>query len=485
MEAFALRNVSFAYPRRQEWALSGVDLTVEQGEFLVLCGPSGCGKSTLLRQLKTDLAPHGLRSGAVLFEGRPLEDWDRRTQSQRIGFVGQSPENQLVTDKVWHELAFGLESLGYDTPAIRRRVAEMAAFFGIEDLFYKNVAELSGGQKQLVNLAAVMVLQPSVLILDEPTGQLDPIAASDFLAALGKINRELGTTIVLSEHRLEEALPLCNRAAVMEGGRILCAGTVREVGGALRGHPMFRSMPTAIRAWAAVDGQGTCPVTVREGRDWLRAYAKAHPLGPLPAEKTHTYPEEVLTAKEMWFRYEKEGADIVKGLKLRLCKGEFLAILGGNGAGKTTALKILSGLMKPYRGRVAAKGRVVLLPQDPQTVFVKKTVREDLQELGGDVDHIAALCRLKGLLDRHPYDLSGGEQQRAALAKVLLLDPDILLLDEPTKGLDSAFKETLAEILEELLAQGKSILMVSHDLDFCAGHAHRCALFFDGGIVAQ
>ena len=500
METLELRHVSFWYPEQSVPALEDVSLTVAPGEFLVLCGPSGCGKSTLLRQLKTVLVPHGRRTGELLFEGRPLDQADGRTQSSRIGFVQQSPDNQLVTDKVWHELAFGLESLGYDTPSIRRRVAEMASFFGIQNWFHKDVSALSGGQKQLLNLAAVMTLQPSLLILDEPTSQLDPIAAADFLATLGKLNRELGTTILLTEHRLEEALPLASRAAVMDRGRLLCTGTPAQVGAQLKGqgHAMFLAMPAAMRVWAAVDDSaGPCPLTVREGRNWLNAYAGAHPLGPVPPEReTDTGGEEVLAAREVWFRYEKNLPDVVKGLDLTVRRGEFLALLGGNGTGKSTSLKLLAGLLKPYRGTVCAKGRVGVLPQDPQTLFVKKTLREDLFELLDEgrgarqdreeaVARVTALCRLGELLDRHPYDLSGGEQQRAALAKVLLTGPDILLMDEPTKGLDAEFKQSFAAIVSALTAQGVTVLMVSHDVEFCACYAHRCALFFDGCIVTQ
>lgn len=493
-------QLSFSYPEQKERALDELSLTVPKGEFLVLCGPSGCGKSTLLRQFKTVLAPHGRRSGGIRFEGRPLDELDQRTQSARIGFVQQSPENQIVTDKVWHELAFGLESLGYDTPTIRRRVAEMASFFGIQTWFYKNVTELSGGQKQLLNLAAVMAMQPSLLVLDEPTSQLDPIAAADFLAVLGKINRELGTTIVLTEHRLEEAFPLASRVAVMDQGRLICTGAPEEVGTALRGmgHAMFLAMPAPMRIWAAAPEAGErCPVTVREGRDWLTAYAGRRPLKELPAEPRHVYPDEyVITASELWFKYEKDLPDVVKGLSLRVKKGEFLALLGGNGTGKTTSLKLLSGLLRPYRGEVSTSGTVGVLPQNPQALFVKKTVREDLFEIlkGRHMDRelqesrvawVVSLCRLEKLLDRHPYDLSGGEQQRAALAKVLLLGPDILLMDEPTKGLDAEFKLVSAEILQTLLRQGVTLLMVSHDIEFCARYAHRCALFFDGGIVTE
>ena len=499
MDTFAIHDLTFFYPGQAVPALDRLDLTVRSGEFWVLCGPSGCGKSTLLRQLKTVLAPHGHRLGEIRFEGVPLDELDQREQAARIGFVLQSPENQLVTDKVWHELAFGLESLGYDTPTIRRRVAEMASFFGIQTWFYKNVAELSGGQKQLLNLASVMAMQPSVLILDEPTSQLDPIAAADFLATLGKINRELGTTILLTEHRLEEAFPLAGRVAVLDRGRLLCTGTPSQVGAALKdaGHAMFQAMPAPMRIWAAVGDSSPCPVTVREGRDWLGRFASAHPLGALPEERRHAYPPEAaITARDLWFKYEKDLPDVVKGLSLTVRRGEFLALLGGNGTGKTTSLKLLSGLLQPCRGELETVGRLGVLPQNPQALFVKKTVREDLFELlkGRSLSRAAqeeqvaravTLCRLEELLDRHPYDLSGGEQQRAALAKILLLEPDVLLLDEPTKGLDAGFKQTLAEILQRLLRRGVAVLMVSHDIEFCARYAHRCALFFDGTIVTE
>lgn len=499
METFTIRNLSFSYPKQETKAIDDLSLSVEQGEFLVLCGPSGCGKSTLLRQLKSVLAPHGNRTGEILFEGLPLDALDRRTQSQRIGFVQQSPENQIVTDKVWHELAFGLESLGCDTPTIRRKVAEMASFFGIETWFYQDVAELSGGQKQLLNLASVMAMSPSVLVLDEPTSQLDPIAATDFLATLGKINRELGTTVILTEHRLEEAFPLASRVAVMDEGRLLCIGTPYEVGAYLKNeeHSMFLAMPGAMRVWAAVQSDAQCPVTVREGREWLMGFAANHTLCALPDEKSHEYSEDVIiSAEDLWFKYEKNAPDVVKGLSMSLRKGEFAALLGGNGTGKTTAVKVLAGILKPYRGAVHTNGTVGVLPQNPQTLFVKKTVREDLfemlkgrkltqEEQESRVGKMARLCRLQTLLDRHPYDLSGGEQQRAALAKVLLLEPDVLLLDEPTKGLDAEFKQVFAEILQTLCRSGVGIVMVSHDVEFCARYAHKCALFFDGNIVTE
>jgi len=513
MECFTINSLSFTYPEQSDKALDDLSFSVGQGEFVALVGPSGCGKSTLLRQLKSVLAPHGEVSGEICFEGRPLRDIGQREQSARIGFVLQNPDNQIVTDKVWHELAFGLESLGCATPAIRARVAEMASFFGIQAWFYKDVSELSGGQKQLLNLAAIMTMQPSVLILDEPTSQLDPIAAADFLATVGKINRELGTTVIMTEHRLEEVFPQCDRVLVMDRGALLCEGTPREVGRRLRasGHGMFLSMPAPMRIYAAVPNDLECPVTVRDGRLWLSEFASKHPLsadaGADPVFSGKGTPSVELA--EVWFKYGKELPDVLKGLSLKAYSGEFLAVLGGNGTGKTTALSVMSGINRPYRGKVLIEGRELssrkeglydgllgVLPQAPQALFVKKALKEDLLEIlkghGLSTEEkekklasVSRLCRLEGLMGRHPYDLSGGEQQRAALAKVLLLDPKILLLDEPTKGLDAEFKQAFAGILENLLQRGVTVIMVSHDIEFCARYAHRCALFFDGAIVAE
>lgn len=515
MESYTIKNLMFSYPQQERIVIDDVSLSIKKGQFVVLCGPSGCGKTTLLRQLKTVLAPHGNKKGNIFFEGKLLDELDQREQSSRIGFVMQSPENQIVTDKVWHELAFGLESLGYSTPAIRLRVAEMASFFGIQNWFYKNVSELSGGQKQLLNLASIMAMQPSVLILDEPTSQLDPIAAADFLSTVGKINRELGVTVILTEHRLEEAMPLADRVLVMDGGKIIADGMPKEVGQMLdrENHRMFYAMPVPMRVYAGVPNNLDCPVTVRDGRQWLDLFSKDHVLN---SEKVNSH--VALTSdispsveiKEAWFKYEKELPDVIKGASFAVYPGEILAILGGNGTGKTTTLSLLSGLNRPYRGKVLLHGKEMsnipdsekfenmlgVLPQNPQSLFVKKTVELDLYEmlkgrkLSKDEQHrrvrrVCNLCGLKSLMSQHPYDLSGGEQQRAALAKVLLLEPEILLLDEPTKGMDAEFKQVFAVILKRLLSKGVTVIMVSHDIEFCAKYANRCALFFDGGIVTE
>lgn len=464
----------------------------------------------MLRQLKPVLAPHGAVSGEILFEGTPLSELSQRDAAAKIGFVLQSPENQIVTDKVWHELAFGLESLGFDTPTIRLRVAEMASFFGIQTWFYKNVTELSGGQKQLLALASVMALQPSLLILDEPTSQLDPIAAADFLATVGKINRELGVTVILTEHRLEETFPLASRAVAMEKGRILCEGAPAEVGQALRAQNsgMFHAMPVPMRVWAGVESGLPCPVTVRDGREWFSQLEVTHELPPEPEDRGGEQP--AVTLEEVWFKHEKDAPDVIKGLSFQAYPGELTAVLGGNGTGKTTMLSLMAGLNTPYRGKVKINGTEIekipagklfhkllgVLPQNPQSLFVAKTVREDLMEILSETKlskqekqeklrNIIALCRLDELLDSHPYDLSGGEQQRAALAKVLLLQPRILLLDEPTKGLDAEYKMIFASILRKLTDAGVTVVMVSHDIEFCAEYADRCALFFDGNIVTE
>ena len=506
MQTFTITDLSFTYPTESVPALQNVSLSIEAGSFTVLCGRSGCGKSTLLRQLKPILQPHGTQTGTILFEGKSLSSLSQREQSARIGFVLQNLDAQLVTDKVWHELAFGLESLGLSTPVIRRRVAEIASFFGIQNWFYKPVSELSGGQKQLVNLASVMALEPSVLLLDEPTSQLDPIAVTDFLSTLGRINRELGTTIILSEHRLEDALALSTNVVFLERGRILDTGTASEVGSRLKaaGSDMFSAMPAPMRIYAGVPNDLPCPVTVAQGRQWLEAFSETHPLCTVPPAAPSEKREgpAAVELDEAFFRYDKQSPDVVKALTLRAYPGELLAILGGNGTGKSTTMGLISGIHRAYRGKVSVlgtapqevSGKIALLPQDPQTLFVKNTVIEDLLSVLDDAPRDrrkalalekARLCELMELLERHPYDLSGGEQQRAALCKVLLREPEVLLLDEPTKGLDAEFKRVFARIIKRLCARGVCVIMVSHDAEFCASYASRCAMFFDGAIVAE
>lgn len=570
MALFAFEELTFRYPEAPRDALRDVSVAIEPGQFVLVCGQSGCGKTTLLRQFKSVLAPHGHQSGRVLFDGVPLADVPEREQVARIGFVMQNPDAQIVTDKVWHELAFVLESLGCDERTMRLRVAEMASYFGIQHWFHKNVGELSGGQKQLLNLASVMAARPDVLVLDEPTSQLDPIAASDFLATVHRINRELGTTVVMSEHRLEEVYGLADRVVVLEEGRVVADGEPRAVAGQLHcaGSPMALALPAAVRiAWEvegrpgrrsgegapcsdSIEVQGSSratdvsvctsmncartpsplrrpyssiveegaalqvetPLTVREGRAWLADEVAAFPprRWALPAgEVCDSAPARAaVELRDVWFRYERDGADVLRGTTLTVPEGSLFAVVGGNGTGKSTMLRAICGVARPYRGKITVFGRrlkdwkraelfrggVALLPQDPLNLMVKKTVRGDLEEMlngrgltagqrTAAVREVAALTDIAPLLDAHPFDLSGGEVQRAALAKVLLNEPRLLLLDEPTKGLDAFFKEKLAALLRSLTARGTTVLMVSHDIEFCASYVDRCALFFDGDAV--
>ncbi len=512
MESLEIKNLSFTYPKTDKKALEGINLTVKSGEFVTVCGKSGCGKTTLLRLLKSALAPNGEILGELLLDGKPLCDLDKRVEASEIGFVMQNPDNQIVTDKVWHELAFGLESLGCDSSEIRRRVAETASFFGIGNWFHKDVSELSGGQKQLLNLASVTVMQPSLLILDEPTSMLDPIAAREFLQALERINRELGTTVILSEHRLEDAFPISDRVIVMDEGRIIADGTPREVGRILseRKHDMSLALPTPMRIFGAIDVGTPLPLSVRDGRDFLLKYCKSHPVYPerIPSLEMPSEREIAIEVKDVYHRYEKSLPDTLKGFDLTVYEGEILSIVGGNGVGKTTALSVIGGLSSPYRGDVrifgkAVKGNfkpyrdtVAILPQNPQALFVKSTVRLDLEdalseeastaeEVARKISEVSEICGITRLLDRHPYDLSGGEQQRAALAKLLMRQRKILLLDEPTKGMDAHFKEAFADILKGLSQRGVTVVIVSHDIEFCAEHTDRCAMLFDGTVISN
>ena len=544
MNLVEIKDFGFSYPESSRKVLEHVNLNIKEGTLNVIMGRSGCGKSTLLRQLKSVLAPAGEKEGEILYRNILLRDTDHRTQSQEIGFVMQNPDNQIVTDKVWHELAFGLESLGYDNATIRLRVAEMASYFGIQKWFYKNVSELSGGQKQLLNRASVRAMHPSLLILDEPTSQLDPIAASDFLETVKKINRDIGTTVLLTEHRLQDIIPYADRVFVMDAGTLFLEGTPREIGTKLKEqhHGMFLSMPVPMQIYAGTESTLTCPLTVSEGRQWIREYIEekgikkeqiqqanqrlerqgeknknetAGLFGHFKRQKENTPP--AIQMKDVWFRYEKDSPDVIQDLSLEVKKGEFYALVGGNGTGKSTTLSLLGRVHQPYSGRIYLDGKDLrsfsdrelyggylgVMPQNPQSIFLKKTVLEDLYSvIGGKkekpsseypismkkekaIEGIVSLTHLEGLLNRHPYDLSGGEQQRLALAKVLLLRPKILLMDEPTKGMDAEYKEELGSILKKLQSHGMTIFMISHDVEFVAEYADTTGLFFEGNVVTS
>ena len=453
MEILNVRDLSFKYPLVDKNTLENISFSLEKGDFAVLCGQTGSGKTTLLRMLKPSLCPKGNRSGTVSFLGEDLYE-SKKMNERKIGFVMQNPEQQIVTDKVYHELAFALENQNVPNSEISRRIAEAAQFFGISDIFYENTDVLSGGQKQLLNLASVSVMQPDLLVLDEPTAQLDPVAAAEFMTVLKKLNTEMGITILISEHRLDDLLSLCNKLIVIDEGKIsVCNGTLNAINEIKHDEKIVEYMPATVRLYKSVKADTVCPLTVNEGRHFLEENFK-NEIKAFEYEKYTPSDKKAVELNEVYFRYSKEDSDALKGLSLTVFENEIFSILGANGSGKTTALSCISGLLKPYDGKIKILGKrindyknnslyincITMLPQDTGTVFLKNTVKEELDEVNASLDGFP--FDLSGLLDRHPYDLSGGEQQLAALAKVLASNPKILILDEPTKGLDNCFKGT-------------------------------------------
>jgi energy-coupling factor transport system ATP-binding protein len=415
-----------------------------------------------------------------------------------MGFVMQNPEHQIVTDKVWHELAFGLENLGLPNRVITNRVAEIAGYFGIEDWFEKDVSSLSGGQKQLLNLASVMAMQPEILLLDEPTSRLDPVAASDFLATISKLNRELGLTVIIVEHRLEEVIPVSSKLLVLDEGRLLEYNETRLAVEKAKEIPeLLEGMPAAVRLFSRFDDFKATPfpLTVREGRRFIDDNFKNN-IKNLPQREYHPSGIAALEFSNVYFRYSRHTPDVLCGLDLTVYEGEIYCLLGGNGSGKTTSLNVAAGLLTPYSGNVKVFGKKIkeyknqslyknclaLLPQDVQTVFLKNTVREELSDAGVIIENLP--FDLSGLYDSHPYDLSGGQQQLVALAKAFAANPKLLLLDEPTQGLDAYTKQKLAGIINTLSRFGVAVVIVTHDTEFAARVAHRCGMFFRGKIVS-
>ena len=503
MEILRIENLSFRYPKTKNNAIENISLSINRGEFVVVCGKSGCGKTTLLKLIKREIAPFGEINGKIIYNGCPQEQLNNKSSSSEIGYVLQNPDNQIVTDKVWNELAFGLENMGLPSDVIRMRVGEMANYFGIQNWFRSNTDTLSGGQKQLLNLASVMVMQPKILILDEPTSQLDPIAASDFITTLQKLNRELGLTVILADHRLEDVFPIADKVLLMDEGKALIYDTPRNIGVKLdKNHEMHCGLPSAVRIFNQLNISDECPLTVKEGRDFLENHFVARDT---EVEEYIHDNDIAVELKSVSFRYEKNSPDILRDASLKIYSGEFFSIIGGNGAGKTTMLNLISGLKKPYRGRITVNGKdikeykgnslyrnnIAYLPQNPTTLFSKDSIEEDFSEtadlLGIPKKKIEPVMEKMGiteLADRHPYDLSGGEQQKCAIAKLLLLEPKILLLDEPTKGLDAFAKNALAKILKELKLNGITVISVTHDIEFAAENSDRCGLFFDGEILS-
>jgi len=493
MALLKAENLNFQYAGAEEMCLRDISFEVEKGEFILLFGETGCGKSTLLKQWKPSISPKGMRTGNVLFNGTSIEEVKQQEEAYCIGYVSQNPDNQIVTDKVWHELAFVLENKGCPSEEIRKRVAEIAVFFGITSWFHKSTNELSGGQKQILNLASVMIARPELLLLDEPTAQLDPVATENFIHLLAKIQEELGTAIVMTEHRLEEVYAKTDRCMVMEKGKLFCFASVEQMAEYLytKKKTEFSLLPLQARLPILL---GNCYSirTIAQAKHFVETECRGGRLDLQEGNKEKT--KSLCSFQNVWFRYEKEGQDILRDFSIDIHKNDFLALVGSNGQGKSTFLKMAAGIIKPYRGSIAYLGKrrkkgnlsfnIAMLPQNPQTLFLKNTVEEDLKMVSEDIEWVVEELKIRDILKRHPYDLSGGQQQIAALAKVLLTKPDLLLLDEPTKGVDQIRKKSFGELLKRLHEKGMTIILVSHDVDFCAAYADRVGMLFDGEMTA-
>lgn len=444
--ALAYDDVTFRYPGSHGDVLSGVSMAVPAGAFALLVGGTGSGKSTLLSLAKPQIAPAGDRAGQVRVFGRPVDDLDGAAACE-VGYVFQDPDNQIVCDSVWHEMAFGLENLGTPQGEMRRRVAEASYFFGMGPWFHSDTDSLSGGRKQLLALASTLVMQPRVLLLDEPTAQLDPIAARNFLHALFRVNRELGCTVVVATHEPE-----------LMADYATCA---------------FELVDGAVRAVENL-GRFKCEATLAERGALCDANAPA-----------------AVSARGAWFRYGRDDDWVLRGLDLEVRQGEVHALVGGNGCGKSTLLALIAGTRRAQRGEVrSAISAKAMLPQDPKALFAEERVDEELMEwahIGGyGADEVQAMMGELGVADRadlHPYDLSGGQRQMLALGKLLLVHPRLLLLDEPTKGLDRAAREHVAGMIEAARRDGVTVIVSTHDLAFVRRVADRVSLMFDGELA--
>lgn len=502
MEVYRAKDLIFTYAGAEAPALHNINFSVDEGDFVLLYGASGSGKTTLLRLLKQEIAPAGHLLGELSYLGAPLRELPYEQSVAEIGYTAQNPDTQQVSEFVCNELRFLLENLGVSEQEISLRVAETVTFFGTEDLFSRRISTLSGGEKQIVNLQAVFVSNPRVLLLDEPLSQLDPFSCGRFVELLSRISRELGVTVLVAEHNIQPFLPLVTKVLHLENG----ACTVFDSADRFLTALPSASPVTAIPAALGLSVSTPVPKTVPACRNLLKTLSK------LPAPAVHEAlpkQETALRLSDVCFRYDRDQKDVLNGVSLDLRRGEIFSVVGANGSGKTTLLKVLSGVCKPYSGKRKAADalRVASVPQNPQTCFSFDTVLEVLQSAAqppspkalfhalnsavpaenmqplGSVKAAAQRLGLSNVLLANPFDLSSGQQQRVAIARALLQLPDVLLFDEATKGLDDARKQTLAVLLEELKVQGKAVLLVTHDLDFAAEVSDRCALLFDGKLA--
>ena len=506
MEILKIENLKFQYNNSNESILNGINMTIEAGDFVVLCGATGSGKTTLLKMLKREIAPSGKKEGRIFYQGKDILEYKNDELVSEIGYVFQNPEGQIVTDKVWHELAFGLENIGENSQNIRMKVGEIANYFDMQSWYNNDTSELSGGQKQILNLASIMVMQPKVLLLDEPTSQMDPVAASNFFQTLKKINQELGTTIVIIEHRLEEVFLISDKVALLDKGKLVVYDEVKKASKEILNYSdVSINIPTPLKLYKEINETGEVPLSIRDGKKILNKYNFIQSESIKREQKRAK--ESAIEIKNGWFRYNKNGEDILKGIDLLVKKGEVYSLLGGNGVGKSTLVNVIANNLKLYNGSLKINdlsiskyknnslyiNNLVVLPQNPDDVFVSEMVKDELDEMKNVYsDNFAERLRevvdefeLANLLNRHPYDLSGGEKQKVALAKVLLLNPKIILFDEPTKGLDWSSKMKLANIIKKLKEKNVTSFLVTHDIEFASLVSDCCGLLFDGIIVSE
>lgn len=511
MPIFQVKDLNYYYPDSEKPALKDIELTVEEGEFLLITGGSGSGKSTLARVL-AGLVPDfygGCFGGRVFFKGQDIRHMDRRRLARHVGMVFQDPEKQLVKTEVEAEIAFGLENLGLPRQEMARRVAEVMGFLNLTEVKGQFTEKLSGGQKQKLALASVLAMQPEVLILDEPTSQLDPTAAEDFLNLIKRLNEEMGMTVVLIEHRLERCFYLADRVVMMEDGKLKIKGTPQEV--AEKSHFYENPFIPPVARFFARMGFSRIPVTVKEGRKILRANL------PTTDEKKESPPLRsvgikpiknenlVIVLNNVWFSYQS-GKEVLQDVSIQIAPGEFVAILGANGAGKSTLLKIMAGLLKPGKGKVRLlgkdrednrkmhwDGKIAYLSQNPNDYLFQDTVEQELSftlknfKLSDEdrIDDLLERLHLKCYRRANPRDLSSGERQRVALASILVTDPVLLLLDEPTRGMDCGLKAELGKYLTDFCKRQLSVVLVTHDVEFAAEYAKRVVIMYDGRIVCD
>ena len=484
MSALELDAVSFAYPGEPA-ALEDVSLRVEPGEFVVVSGGSGSGKSTLLRAA-SGLVPHfhgGTFAGRLRCGGLDTRDCGPGELAAVAGTLLQDPETQVVMGTVRAELAFPLENRGFGAAAVARGIEEAALALGIAGLLDRSTHELSGGELQRVALGAALAGRPQIVLLDEPTAQLDPVAGDELLGVLRRVNEEWGTAVLLAEHRLERCLPAADRVIALEAGALVFDGTPEAF--------LRRRAETPLTRLFALAGRHERPVTVKAARRALGlvgAPSDAVGLAPaasrpaarrVPRLRRSRGPAPALALERVWF---ERAAPILRGVDLRVEAGETVALMGRNGAGKSTLLRLAAGLEAPTRGRVAAAGRVALLLQNPGDYFLHDRVEAEVP-----AERLAA-AGLEHLARRHPRDLSGGERQRLALEIVLGGGGEpaaVVCLDEPTRGMDRGHKDRLALRLLDLAAAGAAVIVATHDAEFAAAFGRRTVLLGDGRPVAD